>query len=103
MLVFCYYNIIVTTWDEDKRRSNIKHHGLDFAGCEAIWDHFTITREDVRQVYGDKRLVTFGLLEGNLVVLVHAERGADLHVISLRKAEKHEARYYAEVAESYLQ
>ena len=53
----------MTTWDESKRRKNIKDHGLDFAGCDAIWDNFTITREDVRQAYGEKRLVTFGLLE----------------------------------------
>ena len=40
------------TWDESKRKLNIKNHGLDFAGCDAIWDHFTVTREDTRQNYG---------------------------------------------------
>jgi len=34
------------TWDEPKRKLNIKNHGLDFVGCDAIWDHFTVTRED---------------------------------------------------------
>ncbi len=56
----------MTAWDEAKRRKNIKDHGLDFVGCEAIWDNFTITREDVRHAYSEKRLVTFGLLEGNI-------------------------------------
>jgi hypothetical protein len=55
----------VATWDEAKRRRNIKDHGLDFVGCEAIWDNFTITREDIRHAYGERRLVTFGLLEGD--------------------------------------
>ena len=37
------------TWDETKRKLNIKNHRLDFAGCDASWDHFTVTREDIRQ------------------------------------------------------
>lgn len=92
----------MTTWDETKRRRNIKDHGLDFAGCEVIWDNFTITREDIRQVYGEKRLVTFGILEGDVVVMVHTERRAGSHIISLRKAEKHETRYYFKVAKNYF-
>ena len=35
------------TWDEPKRKLNIKNHGLDFVAGDAIWDHFTVTREDV--------------------------------------------------------
>ena len=52
----------MTAWDEAKRPSNIESHKLDFAGCDAIWDNFTITREDVRQAYGKKRLVTYDML-----------------------------------------
>lgn len=90
------------TWDESKRRRNIKLHGLDFEGADAIWDNFTVTREDIREDYGEKRLVTFGLLNGEAVVLVHTDRNDDMHVISLRKAEKYEARYYFEVAKDYF-
>jgi len=92
----------VTSWDEPKRRRNIKTHGLDFEGAEAIWDNFTITREDVREGYGESRLVTFGILNGEVVVLVHIDRDEDMHVISLRRAEKYEARYYLETAEEYF-
>ncbi len=90
------------TFDESKRRTNIKVHGLDFIGCEAIWDNFTITREDKRRDYGEKRLVTFGLLDGDVVMLVYTERSEAPHVISLRKAEKYEARYYFETAKEYF-
>ena len=72
------------TWDESKRRLNIKSHGLDFAGCDAIWDHFTVTREDKRQNYGEARQVCFGLLAGKVVVLVYTERPRGTHLISLR-------------------
>ena len=89
------------TWDERKRLRNIETHGLDFIGCEAIWDHFTITREDIREHYREQRLVTFGRLKGQIVVLVYSERRAGPHVISLRKAEKYEARYYIAEAEKF--
>ncbi len=92
----------MTTWDEAKRRSNIRQHGLDFSGCEAIWDNFTITREDIRHAYGEKRLVTFGILRGDTVVMVYTERRAGPHIISLRKAEKHETRYYFKVAKDHF-
>jgi uncharacterized DUF497 family protein len=62
------------TWDEPKRKQNIKNHGLDFAACDAIWDHFTVTREDKRQNYGEERLVCFGLLGADVVVMVYTER-----------------------------
>ena len=92
----------MTTWDEAKRRKNIKDRGIDFVGCEAIWDNFTITREDVRQAYGEKRLVTFGILEGTVAVLVYTERRTGPHIISLRNAEKHEKRCYFEIAKDYF-
>ena len=89
-------------WDGAKRNQNIKNHALDFAGCDAIWDHFTVTREDRRRDYGEARQVCFGWLTGEVVVLVYTERPGGPHVISLRKAEKHEARYYRQVAKENL-
>ena len=94
--------ISMLTWDESKRKLNLKNHGLDFLGCDAIWDHFTVTREDRRQDYGEERPVCFGLLEGDVVVMVYTERPRGSHVISLRKAEKHEAHYYRQVAKENL-
>lgn len=91
------------TWDERKRRSNLRRHGLDFAEAYAIWDSFSITREDVRMDYGERRWVTFGLLRGEVVVLVHTEREDDDHYISFRKAESYETRYYIETAKEQIQ
>ena len=91
----------VVTWDEKKRLLNIKTHGLDLVGCEAIWDGFTVTREDIRLVYNEQRLVVFGRLNRQVVVLVYTERRRGPHVISLRKAEKYEARYYIAEAKKF--
>jgi uncharacterized DUF497 family protein len=91
----------VVTWDETKRLANIKVHGLDFLGCEAIWDDFTVTREDIREMYREQRMVVFGRLNRRVVVLVYTERRRGPHVISLRKAEKYEAHYYIAEAKDY--
>ena len=86
------------TWDEAKRKQNIKNHGFDFAGCDVIWDHFTVTREDRRQDYGEARQVCFGLLTDEVLVMVYTERLKGPHVISLRKAEKQKSMKLATTA-----
>jgi hypothetical protein len=91
---FCIYNLPMVTYDEVKRQANIKNHGLDFLGSEAVFEGFTITREDARDAYGELRLQTLGLWNGIVVFVVHTARGNADHVISIRKAEKHEERIY---------
>jgi uncharacterized protein len=82
------------TWDDIKRQSNIKQHALDFLGCEAVFDGPVVTWDDDREAYGELRINLLGWLHGTVVHLTYTERDDDLHVISLRKAEKHEIRYY---------
>ena len=56
----------------------------------------------MRQDYGEARLVCFGLVAREMLVMVYTERPRGPHVISLRKAEKHETRYYRQVAKENL-
>ena len=90
------------TCHEPKRKLNLKNHGLDFVGCDAIGDHFTASREDKRQDYGQERLVCFALLKLEALVMFDTERSKGPQVILLRKAEKHEARYDRQVAKENL-
>ena len=87
----------MVTWDERKRQANLSNHGLDFEGCEAVFDHPVVTAEDSRMAYGEQRINLLGWLHGRVVHMTYTERGDDLHVISLREATKHEARYYFKV------
>jgi uncharacterized DUF497 family protein len=84
----------VVTYDEAKRVANIAKHGFDFVGVDAVFAGFTITREDRSRDYGELRLQTLGLWNGVIVFVVHTPRGDGDHVISIRKADKHEARIY---------
>lgn len=82
------------TYDEAKRETNIRTHGFDFVGNEAVFAGFTITREDGRDAYGEMRLQALGLWKGVVVFVVHTPRGDSDHIRSIRKAEKHEERIY---------
>ena len=84
------------TWHESKRQRNIREHGLDFVGCDAVFDSPVVAWDDDRKAYCELRINLLGFLNGIVVHLTYTERGDDLHVISLRKAEKHEIRYFAQ-------
>jgi len=78
------------SWDEQKRRSNLKNHGLDFVDAPRVFEGPTFTFEDDRFAYGDQRFVTLGFLADIAVSLVHTETPSRIHVISFRKATRHE-------------
>jgi uncharacterized protein len=84
----------VVTYDEAEREANIAKHGFDFVGAAAIFAEFTIPREDQSQDYGELRLQTLGLWYDVVVMVVHTPRGDSDHIISIRKADKHETRIY---------
>lgn len=82
------------TWDEAKRRSNLQKHRLDFADAKAVFAGLTVSIPDNRFAYDEDRFITFGLLEGEVVVIAHTERLDETRIISMRKASKHEAILY---------
>ena len=81
-------------WDDTKRKSNIKKHGIDFINAPMIFDGYTLTIEDDRYDYGEERFITFGILEGRVVVVVHTENGDSMRIISIRRATKYEEKTY---------
>jgi hypothetical protein len=81
-------------WDENKRLENIRKHGIDFVGCEAVFDGYTRTNEAVRFPYSEHRFITLGLLEGRVVVVAHTEMEDVVRIISIRKAKRHEQEAY---------
>ena len=78
------------TWDEVKRKQNLKDHGLDFVDAKRVFAGSTFTYEDDRFRYDEQRFVTLGLLEGIPVSVVHTETKERIHVISFRKATTRE-------------
>lgn len=81
------------TWDEAKRRANLRKHGIDFVDAPKIFEGLAFTAEDDREPYGERRFLTLGLLEDQVVSVAHTERRDGIRIISIRKATKHEARF----------
>ncbi len=84
------------TWDEPKRRRNLRKHGFDFADADQVFEGVTYTYEDDRLAYRERRFVTLGLVREIIVSIVHTEEGDHIHVISMRKATKREREIYFE-------
>jgi uncharacterized DUF497 family protein len=61
---------------------------------DRVFRGFTLTAEDDREAYGESRFLTLGLLADQVVSVAHTERGDLIRIISIRKATKHEARFY---------
>jgi len=68
--------------------------GIDFINASMIFDSYTLTIKDDRYDYGEERFVTFGILEGRVVVVVHTENEDSIRIISVPKATKYEEKKY---------
>lgn len=85
---------MIFTWDENKRKLNLKNHQLDFADAEKVFRCPTVTMEDARFDYYEQRWYTIGILGITVVVIAHTDKEDEIHVISMRKAEKSEQIIY---------
>ncbi len=77
-------------WDEAKRLKNLKDHGLDFLDVYSVFEGRTVTVEDDRFDYGERRLFTLGFLGAVPVSIVHTETDKQIRLISFRQATRHE-------------
>jgi uncharacterized DUF497 family protein len=79
-------------WDEEKRRANIRKHGLDFADVKHLdWDDATYI-EDTRYPYPEPRFWAFALWKHRLHLVAFCRRGAKVRIISFRKASRKEVK-----------
>jgi uncharacterized DUF497 family protein len=91
------------TWDENKRRSNLVKHGLNFADLTGFDAESALFGEDIRGqtdpsfAYPERRFFALGMLRGNLVVVIYAEEQDGWRVISLRPASRKERKLWQSV------
>lgn len=83
------------SWDETKRQSNLKKHGLDFAMAgEVLASRFRLEIDIVRN--GEARVQSISYALGFLAVLtvVHTGRDGATRIISFRRASTIEREMY---------
>lgn len=82
-------------WDEKKRQTNIRKHGIDFKDVVEIFFSHHITYEDDRPIYDERRFVTFGFLKSHPLIVIHTFVDDDvIRIISARKAKKYEEKRF---------
>jgi len=84
----------VTTWDENKRLTNLARHGVDFRDLEALDWARAVIFEDRRKDYGETRLIAMAPIGARLHVVVYVERSQEVRIISARKANSREVAFY---------
>ena len=84
------------TWDESKRKINIKKHQIDLAELESAFDFPMITVEDDREAYGELRLQSLAMWRRRIIFLVWTERQDAAHLISCRYANRSQIDDYFE-------
>lgn len=87
------------TFDPAKRELTLKHRKLDFKRANEIFKGIHYSFVDDREDYGEIRQITAGYLDKRMVVIVWTKRGNTRRIISMRKANAKEQKYYAEEME----
>ena len=82
------------SYDPTKNGKNIAERGISFErAADFEWSSALIV-EDTRKDYGELRFQALGFIETRLHVLAFTPRAGQVHVISLRKANKREVKRY---------
>lgn len=84
------------TFNPAKNDRNIAEHGLSFERVAELDWLAAIALEDTRRDYGERRVRVLAPLDGRLHVAVVTYRDDAVHVISFRKANRREVRWYAQ-------
>jgi hypothetical protein len=82
-------------WDEAKRKSNLKKHGLDFKDAYLVYENLDKCTYDASRE-GEYRLMDLALavIKGRLLTLVYTESEDEVRVISFRPASREERKQY---------
>ena len=84
-------------WDEQKNQANIAKHGISFERAQRIFEGMTVDQVDDRQDYGEERIISLGMIEAILIlVVVHTDRNGATRIISARPARRSERKIYEE-------
>lgn len=82
-------------WDENKNKSNIDKHGIDFEQAKELFkDENKIEIPDKRSDYGEERTRLIAKAYDLILSSIYTMRGAVVRFISVRLASKAERKLY---------
>jgi uncharacterized DUF497 family protein len=85
-------------WDPSKARQNRRKHRVSFQEAASVFgDPLAITYPDPDHSMMEQRFITVGMSSDRRVLIVaHADREANIRIISARKATLQERKHYEE-------
>lgn len=81
-------------WHDQKRRTNLATHGIDFEDAIAIWEGPVLEIPSPQLRHGEERLLAVGRCEGRVITVVFTWRGKVRRLISARAARRYERENY---------
>ena len=83
-------------FDPRKRLGTLVERGLDFMRSVDVFNGPTFDSIDTRFHYGERRVSTFGKLDGRYVIVTWTPRGEIRRIISMRYANEREIAKHAD-------
>ena len=85
-------------WSASKTRGNLRKHGVSFAEAATVFaDPLSLTVPEPVHSIGEYRFATIGRSSlGRTLVVVHADRGDNIRIVSSRLATRRERSQYEE-------
>lgn len=91
---------MVFSWDPHKSDDNLARRGFDFATAARIFESRALMRPDLRQDYGELRMVAVGAVNGIELTVVFTDRieGDQVvrRIISARRSNRRERETFAQ-------
>jgi len=82
-------------WDDGKAAENVRNHGVSFAHAAlAFRDPFAVEWIDLRESYGEERIILLGMTSKQILTVVYTERDERIRIISARRATRNEQDHY---------
>lgn len=82
-------------WDDGKAAENVRNHGVSFAQAAlAFRDPFGVEWIDLRESYGEERIILLGMTSKQILTVVYTERDERIRIISARRATRNEQDHY---------
>ena len=77
-------------WDPAKSHETLRRRRFDFNFAARVFDGVTIEGIDSRRDYGEIRVCAIGQVDGQILVVVYADRVSGRRIISARPASRKE-------------
>jgi uncharacterized protein len=84
-------------WDPGKARQNRRKHRVSFQEAASFDDPLAITYPDPDHSLAERRFITVGMSNaGRVLIGAHADREANIGIVSARKTTQQERKHYEE-------